>query len=547
MTGSFPFRFALPSRIPSSRLRRPDFRMTETTTPPGPDGAPASGEAPEPAEKSKKSTRQRAVRGSLWSVGSDMTREAIRLGGNLILTYLLPREFFGYMTPINTFQMGIEQVSSVGIRGSLIRSQRGDEDAYIQTAWTIQVIRGFVLFAISLLLAYPMALAYPEVPYLQYYIPLASVSLIFAGVASTSIHLFVRHLDLKKVAFITVSSAIIRLSVMATWAFLAPSLYALVIGAVIFQGSQMVLSHLLNPGKMNRFHWDRPAAKEIFDYGKWIFLGGFVTFGVKNIDRLLILKVVPDGEVGAALAGVFAIAVPFSRLPHKLMSGLAQKVLFPVYAKFTREKPEILESRVLRARGVVLQASFLGCLAIALGGPSFFALLYKAEYAEAGWMVQWLVTVTWFGLLTTSVDRVLLSLGDSRAVSFSHLGRLVIALSGCLIGNYYYELPGFIGGLTLGAIVGHIIIQLVLLRRGIHIIAQDLKYTALLALLWATGVGLVWLSGNPDPSRQITFGSLAIPAVILTLVGGIVSYKIYGQMRDRKVPQEPVIPDTEAD
>ncbi len=505
----------------------------DTTTPPDkPSDALVSPELQKPRKKKKRSTKQKAIRGTIWSVGSDAVREGIRLGGNLVLTYLLPREFFGYMTPVNTFQMGVEQVSSVGIRGSLIRSERGEEPDYIHTAWTIQAIRGLILFIVSVALAKPMAYFYPEVPDLEFYLPVVALALIFAGLSSTSLHLFVRKLDLKKVAIITIASACIRLSIMAFLAWKFKSIWALVLGSVIFQCSQMALSHILNPGPRNKFFWDKEAAKDIFDYGKWVFLGGIVTFGVKNIDRLLILKVVPDTKAGAAIAGTFAVAVPFSKLPHKIMSGLAQRVLFPVYAKFTRGNPEELEGRVLKARGIVLLATFSGCLAIALGGPAFFALLYKAEYADAGWMVQWLVSITWFSLLATSVDRVLLSLGDSKSVSISLFGRLAVALPCCLIGNSLYKLPGFIGGLTLGALVGHIILQFLLHRRKIRIIPQDIKFTLVLGALWVLNIVLVRLSGNEDPTRDITWGSILIPGAILACVGIYVLKKVKEALKD---------------
>ena len=44
-------------------------------------------------------------------------------------------------------------LSDMGLRQNIIQSHRGDDPAFLNTAWTVQIIRGFVLFALTLLLA----------------------------------------------------------------------------------------------------------------------------------------------------------------------------------------------------------------------------------------------------------------------------------------------------------------------------------------------------------------------------------------------------------
>ena len=51
---------------------------------------------------------------------------------------------------------------------------------------------------------------------------------------------------------------------------------------------QLVWSHFLIPGKSNHFAWDREAAKEIFSYGKWIFLSSALFFLYSEADRLIL-------------------------------------------------------------------------------------------------------------------------------------------------------------------------------------------------------------------------------------------------------------------
>ena len=55
------------------------------------------------------------------------------------------------------FLMGLHLFADVGIRTSIIQHKHGDEPDFLNTAWTLQIIRGFMLFLASMVLAWPAA------------------------------------------------------------------------------------------------------------------------------------------------------------------------------------------------------------------------------------------------------------------------------------------------------------------------------------------------------------------------------------------------------
>src|SRR5204863_421086 len=81
----------------------------------------------------------------LWSATEYLAGFILRLGSNLILARLLVPEMFGLMALVNTFMMGLQMFSDVGIGPSIIQNRRGDDPAFLNTAWTIQVMRGMAL------------------------------------------------------------------------------------------------------------------------------------------------------------------------------------------------------------------------------------------------------------------------------------------------------------------------------------------------------------------------------------------------------------------
>ena len=99
------------------------------------------------------SLRNRALKAGSWNLVSLVASQVMRLGGNLIMARLLLPEMFGVMVIATTVSVLLHLLSDVGLRQNIIQSHRGDDPEFLNTAWTVQIIRGFVLFALTLLLA----------------------------------------------------------------------------------------------------------------------------------------------------------------------------------------------------------------------------------------------------------------------------------------------------------------------------------------------------------------------------------------------------------
>ena len=97
----------------------------------------------------------RALRSSMLTVGGFGAAQVMRLASNLILTRLLFPEAFGLMALVSVFMMGLQQFSDVGVTPAILQSRRGDERDFLNTAWTIQAVRGAGLWLLACALAWP--------------------------------------------------------------------------------------------------------------------------------------------------------------------------------------------------------------------------------------------------------------------------------------------------------------------------------------------------------------------------------------------------------
>jgi O-antigen/teichoic acid export membrane protein len=265
----------------------------------------------------------------------------------------------------------------------------------------------------------------------------------------------------------------------------------------------------------NRFHWDKAAAGEMLHFGKWIFVSTLITFFALQIDRLLLGKV-----SGLGMLGVYTIALTVATMPRDFSVSLLEQVLYPLLAEKARQGHEQMKQTLDKARRVVLPFALFSLLGVALGAELFFTYLYKWEYHDAGWIAQWLCFSVWLTVLRASVDRALLAMGDSRTQAASELAKFVATAASCLLGYHLWQLKGFIVGLTIGALAGHVVVVCQLVRHGIARIGEDVRYTVSLVALGVAGVAAPRLiQTHLWPKASLLVLTLVVAAAILGATG----------------------------
>ncbi|NNL67542.1 MAG: oligosaccharide flippase family protein [Myxococcales bacterium] len=453
---------------------------------------------------------RRATRGTVFGTLGQFGDQIFRLVGNVVLSRLLFPEAFGLMAIANLILTALQMMSNVGIRPALIRHPRGEEPVFLDTAWTLQILRGLLLFAIGLALAIPMAGFYDE-PELRRIVPVVTFAAIFQGLFSTRLATQMRHIQLGRVVAIETGARAASVTVMIALAWVYGSVWALVAGGLTAAAVQLVLSHTALPGPRNRLRFEPEAAREIFSFGKWIFVSTLFTFLSLRIDVALLGKLLPVGVLG-----VYSIGVMLPAILGQLSGKLIQVVLMPALSESYRTGEAALRDNFASARSVILPVGVLASLGLALLAPSFFHYLYDARYHDAGWIAQLAVVPVWFTFLQESSGRVLLARGDSRSWALSNVWKTFVTGLGCLIGFQLAGLPGLIVGVGVAAALGHAYVVIQLAWLGFATAAADLLASAAgLALAALCIPGAAWLVawfGWPDVPIVHTLVGLALLA-----------------------------------
>ncbi|MCK6549556.1 oligosaccharide flippase family protein [Myxococcota bacterium] len=428
--------------------------------------------------------KKRTLSSSLTTLAGTGGGTVIRLASNLILTRLLFPEFFGIMAIVNLVLIGLMMVSDLGTRVSVVQNPRGDEPDFLNTAWTVEILRGTLLFLIGSAVAYPAAKFYGH-DELMWLIPASAINPLILGFQSTKIYQMQRHISLGRNVAIDIFSQLVGFAVTVSHAYVYRSVYSLVTGPAATSVTKALLTHFMLPKQVpdvrtgkpvalvdNHFRWEPGAANALIRTGRWIFVSTMITFVAQRIDTMMLGKLMP-----ADTFGVYGIAMILATLPMNFAGPVVNFVLLPALADAHRQSHDVLIQRLTRARRIVMPAGLFAILGVALFAPAFFGLLYDHRYHDAGWIAQLYMVMTWFQFETESFGRALQARDDSRTIALSNLTRTIVGAAGCYFGFQLDGLAGALVGTGLGAASGYLVIYVALKKLDLSDGAADLRYT----------------------------------------------------------------------
>lgn len=424
----------------------------------------------------------RAVRGSVWTVLGFGGGQVIRLVSNLILTRLLFPEVFGLMALIMVVIQGLNNLSDMGVGPAILQSRRGDDPAFLNTAFTYSAIRGVVLWLGCCALAVPAARFY-DAPELAWFLPVAGFSCVLYGLAPTRIESANRHLLLGRLTVMELLASLVSVVLTVALAALMGSAWALVIALVLGTAVRIVIADRMLPGERNRFLLEPSAARELAHFGKWIFPSTIVGFLISQGDKMILGNYLSLGELG-----LYNIAYFLATVPLQIGIAVNGKVFIPVY----RDSPprESAENfRRLRRIRCLLTGGFMAILVLmALLGPSLVDFLYDERYAAAGPMVTLIACATIPQLIVLSYDTVALAAGDSRRFFVVTAIRAVLFISFFLTGVHFWGIPGGLAGQAAATVAAYPVVVWLARRYGAWDPAHDAVFAAM-------GVAVILIAG----------------------------------------------------
>ena len=171
---------------------------------------------------------KRVVRGGAWVFALRIVNQGLSIIKLIILARILSPEDFGLMGIALLTMSSLEMFSQTGFQAALIQKKE-NVDAYLNSAWTIMIIRGLVLFGILYIIA-PYVAVFFNSPQAQPIIRVIGFSILFLAFSNIGIIYFQKDLEFNKQFMYQLSGTVVDFVVAISVVVIFKNVWALVFG-----------------------------------------------------------------------------------------------------------------------------------------------------------------------------------------------------------------------------------------------------------------------------------------------------------------------------
>lgn len=420
--------------------------------------------------------------------------QSLRFIGNLVLARLLTPDAFGLMVVVSTLMLGLNLLSDIGTGPTIIQSPRGGERAFLNTAWTLQAVRGVFLWLFGLLIAFVISLGQTQHWFdagaafgdarLPPLVAVATFGLAILGFTSINQRTAERNLDFRMVVSIELLAQFVALAVMVAVAALTRSVWALIFGGLLSALLRCLLSHFMLAGAPAAFMLERGAVKELLGKGKWLLMSSLVGFFALSGDRLLLGGIVDPGTLG-----LYSIALALAGIAPAAFSTVLGKVVLPAFSEICRDRPLELPSAYRKFQLITDACVGLVAGSLFVSSDPLIALLYDSRYHGAGVIVAYLAVGS-IGMRVVVIEQLYMATGKPRLLGLAGVPRVITLLVGVPLGYSLGHLSGALVAIVLSQFAQWPQAIVYRHRLGLNHYREDLVLPAAVA----AGYALTWLA-----------------------------------------------------
>jgi len=377
----------------------------------------------------------------------------LSFGKIFILARLLSPDDFGLFS-LTMIALGItESFTQTGINTTIVQSKKSVK-YFIDTAWVVAIIRGFLIGSLMIAMGFFMGNYYGEEELFSIIAVTALVPVI-KGFINPAIVKWQKHFEFHKDSLYRASLLMIEVLAQIGLALLLHSVWALALGVIVSAIFEVIISFLLVKEKPI-FRYLRSRGEIIFANARWLSVGSLLSYLNDNVDDFLLGKI-----VGTYDLGIYHNSYSLSHKANYEFSKSAYHGVFPALT-------ELRNNRNKKGMKSVFSKTVLSTTLIALAVslpliifPEFFVKLILGEQWLAAIPILRVLTIA--GLLQTVSNLCLAAIISQQKYKFMNW-QLIVSL---LVMSFGIIVLGKSHGL-LGASWGIVLARLVSLPIAIY-------------------------------------------------------------------------------
>jgi len=331
----------------------------------------------------------RTIKGGVWVFVSKITQQLVALVRLIVLARLLDPAEFGLLGIALLSMSLVNKFTITGFDAALIQKKE-DTESYLDAAWTVGVIRAFVLLVIL----------YFAAPYVANFfgryeasdiIRVLSLTVLLKAFGNIGTIYFRKNLKFNKDFIYQMSGTLVDVTVAVILACKYKTVWALVFGKLAGEFVRCILSYVLHPYRPD-FNIEMDKVRSLWPFGKHILGTSILNFFTLEGDDIFLGKM-----LGAEILGFYRYAYRISNMVATHIGDLMGTVLFSAYSKIQDDKERLADS-YLKSN----QLSVLITLPIAGGllilAPEFTRIVFGEKWMP---MVPAMRILSLFGAMKT--------------------------------------------------------------------------------------------------------------------------------------------------
>jgi lipopolysaccharide exporter len=455
------------------------------------------------------------AKGTGWTVGTQLTIQAIAMLSTVILARLLVPADFGLVALATALSGALHAISEFSFDLALIQNQSAARREY-DTAWTLSICRNAILAVALVAGARLIALSFAD-PRLEPVVYWLALGTFFNGFQNIAVVDFRKELAFHRDLVFMVVGKLGPVVVTVPLAFLWRDYWALVAGIVAGSAFRVALSfamHKYRP-RISFAGW-----RDLIHFSKWLLLSNLCGFIYGRSSTFILGKI-----SGGSAIGVFTIAEDIAGIVTTNLLMPLRRAILPGYAKLANDI-EHLHDVFVDIFAIVFLVSAPLTLGIGVVADPLVRIALGAQWLGAIPLIQVLCVGEFLRLITAAASPIYVATGRPHYTMVLFAGSAVVMVPLLIFAT---ERAGALGAayatLTVTVLSGAL--DFVLVDRLLR-----LSPARLLAGCWRSIISVIMMVAAVRELQALwptseALGNLALMLAAAVALGGVV-YSVCG-------------------
>jgi PST family polysaccharide transporter len=458
---------------------------------------------------------------ALITAGSKYSTVILNIIFSAILARILTPGDYGVVAIVGVFTSFFGVLSNMGLGTSVIQYKELSS-VQINHIYSFSLFVSFFLAIIFALLSIPISLIYNNNAYLTI-CSILSISVFF-----NSLNMIPNAVLMREKRFLLVGVRLITVSAATAVVTIILALGGMKYYALVFQSVVSALFTFLWNKKTSKvqFQWkiDINIIKKIRHYSGFQFADSFINYFARNLDKLLIGKLMGDIPLGQYDKAYKWMLYPVQNLTHVI-----SPTLHPLLSEHQNNQEYIYKKYLkivnfLSLCGVVITAVCFWC------SREIIIIVFGNQWFSAAVILRWLSLSIWSQIITASVGAVFQSIGNTKLMFFgtsiASFVTCVSIIAGIIIASGELEIVSkFISlGFCVSFFINYFFLIKLGFRRSYIKFLFEFKYDLLIFALCMTAGYFLEQTVKVD-SLFLSFFVKSIPIGVIFLICSAFIYK----------------------